>query len=246
MFISSSFLEINYGVDDKIARFFVDREPPEENLYWKDKLLYLRPAPGYLFIPLIVDLLFRLKIDRTELLSDPFIGTMEQIGHFSALEETGQITEDEAIETSLRLVENDTKNEHWHHNLVNYFHNKKESFLWKLCAPFQALRRGDLFLFSLNVLSFDAEMNEKIAEQWFALIGVLLLMDDFEDIEVDKQTGDKNAFIESGLNAEGFGKIKELAAKSLSTISSLNPAMALQLQYQFRDHIESKFALLLV
>jgi hypothetical protein len=42
MFVSSNFLAIHYGVNDTIAKFFVDREPPINNLYWKDKLLYLR------------------------------------------------------------------------------------------------------------------------------------------------------------------------------------------------------------
>lgn len=97
MFISADFLGITYGVDDKIARFFADREPPLDNLYWKGKLLYLRPSPGYLFIPLIVDLLFKLGIDRNQLLSNEFVSTMEMTGHISALEETGQITKAEAI-----------------------------------------------------------------------------------------------------------------------------------------------------
>ena len=110
MFISSSFLEINYGVDSKIATFFVDREPPVDNLYWKDKLLYLRPAPGYLFIPLIVDILYRLKIDRQQLLSERFVTTIEQIGHINALEETGRITENEAIKRSSELVKNNCNN----------------------------------------------------------------------------------------------------------------------------------------
>jgi hypothetical protein len=56
MFVSAGFLGIQYGVDDKIGKFFVDRDPPAENLYWKDKLMYLRVEPGWLFIPLIVEL----------------------------------------------------------------------------------------------------------------------------------------------------------------------------------------------
>ncbi len=73
MFISADFLAIQYGVDDAIAKFFVDRKPPENNLYWKGKELYLRKEPGWLFIPLIVDLLFRLGIPKQQLLSSKFI-----------------------------------------------------------------------------------------------------------------------------------------------------------------------------
>lgn len=239
MFVSSSFLEINYGIDNKIAEFFVDREPPADNLYWKGKLLYLRPAPGYLFIPLIVDLLFRLGIGRDQLLSEAFVATMEQIGHFSALEEANQITEDEAVKRSIELVKENCSNKSFYLNLVDCFLNKKESFFYSLASSFNALRRGDLFLFSVCVLSFPQELNEKIAGQWFALINVLLLMDDSEDIEVDRQTGDKNAFLESGLDTEGVLKIKKLAAESISKINMLNPAMSLQLKNQFKEHVEN-------
>ena len=36
MFVSADFLIIQYGVHDEIANFFVDREPPENNLYWNN------------------------------------------------------------------------------------------------------------------------------------------------------------------------------------------------------------------
>src|SRR4051794_25269752 len=98
MFISADYLSIGYGVGNAIARFFVDREPPADNLYWKGKLLYLRPTPGYLFIPLIVDLLYKLNISKQQLMSEEFVSTMERIGHISALEETNQITSAEAVQ----------------------------------------------------------------------------------------------------------------------------------------------------
>lgn len=237
MFISSSFLEINYGVDDKIARFFVDREPPADNLYWKEKLLYLRPAPGYLFIPLIVDLLNKLGIDKQQLLSEKFIKTMEQVGHTSALEETKQISKEEAINTCAELVKDICINKDWVNNLVDYLHSKKGNFFTALSAPFKALQRGDLFLFSICALQFLPELFEKIAAQWFALISTLLLLDDAEDIKTDKETGDENAFLESGLTAEGYKKIEELVSHSLKTINMLNPAMAMQLKKQYEEFV---------
>lgn len=235
MFISSSFLEVTYGVDSKIASFFVDREPPASNLYWHEKLLYLRPSPGYLFIPLIVDLFHRLGLQMQQLLSDPFVQIMEQVGHISALEETKQITAGEAIRMSIELVKEVYKNKGWYDNLVNYFSNENDNFFTNLSVPNKALRRGDLFLFAVCALSFPEKLSEKIAEQWFALISILLLLDDAEDIETDKETGDENAFIEVGLHAEGIYKINELADCSLTKISNLSPAMALELRRQYRQ-----------
>ncbi len=238
MFISSEFLAINYGVDDQIARFFVDREPPADNLYWKGKLLYLRPAPGYLFIPLIVDLLYKLGIDRQQLLSEKFVATMEQVGHISALEETGQISDKEAITKCAELVKDTCRNNDWFNSLVNYLNYEKSNFFSSLSPSFKALQRGDMFLFSVCTLEFRDELQEQISEQWNALISTLLLLDDAEDIEADKETGDANAFLESGLNAEGLCKIKKLVSHNLEKISVLNPAMALQLNKQYNEYIE--------
>ena len=237
MFISSSYLEINYGVNDEIAKFFVDREPPMNNLYWKDKLLYLRPAAGYLFIPLIVDLLYRLGIDKKQLMSEEFVTTMEQVGHISALEETKQITSGDAIKKCAELVKERRKDIYWYNNVFNYLANNNNNFFTYLSVPFKALQRGDMFLFSVCVLSFTPVLNERIAEQWFALITTLLLLDDAEDIETDKETGEENAFIESGLDASGFKKVEELVESSIKKISVLNRAMGIQLMSQYQQYV---------
>jgi hypothetical protein len=238
MFISSEYLEIYYGVDGKIARFFVDREPPADNLYWKGKELYLRPAPGYLFIPLIVDLLYKLGIERQQLLSEEFAAAMEQIGHISALEETKQIHAEEAIKQCGELVKETCKNKDWYNNVIDYLTGKDANFFTGLAVPFKALQRGDLFLFALCALQFSKELYEKIAAQWFALISTLLLLDDADDIQADKETGDENAFLESGMTAQGFKKITDLVNDSLQKLNILNPAMSLQLKKQYTDYIE--------
>lgn len=239
MFISSKYLVINYGTDDAIARFFADREPPAHNLYWKEKLLYLRPAPGYLFIPLIVDLLFKLGIDKQQLLSEDFVTAMERIGHISALEETQQISTAEAIEKCAELVRADCKNKDWLNDLLDYFSKAKDNFFNHLATPYKALHRGDVFLFSIAVLQFSNDLQERIAEQWFALISTLLLLDDAEDLENDIETGDENAFAESGVNKEGIKQIEKLLQHNFDKISTLNPTMALQLDRQYKELIEN-------
>ena len=235
MFISSGYLETYYGTDGEIARFFVNREPPAHNLYWQGKLLYLRPSPGYLFIPLIIDLLYKSGIEKKQLLSEKFVTLMEQLGHISALEETKQITGKQAISESARLVKDNCFNREWHTNLVNHLTGKESNFFAALSAPFKALHRGDLFLFSVCALQFAPALSEKIAEQWFALITTLLLLDDAEDLKADTQTGDENAFLESGMTAEGLTKIKQLVNSNLKKMSTVNSLMATQLKKQFDE-----------
>jgi hypothetical protein len=233
MFISADYLATAYGVDASIARFFVDREPPRDNLYWKGKLLYVRPAPGYLFIPLIVDLLFKLGIERQQLLSEEFVSNVEHVCHLSALEETKQITSDEALRRCSDLVKDTCRNKRWFNNLGDYFNNAEGNLFSGLLTPFKALHRGDVFLFSVCALTFADDLMERITEQWFALISTLLLLDDAEDVGNDRVTGDENAFLESGLTADGINKVLELLRKNLHTITTLNPSMARELDNQF-------------
>lgn len=234
MFISSKFLTTHYGLDETIARFFADREPPTNNLYWHKKLLYLRPAPGYLFIPLIVDLLHKIGIEKEQLLSEKFVGTMEDLGHISALEETKQITKDEAIITCTALIKTTCSNTVWFNNVLEYFDGNKENSFKKLATPFTSLHRGDIFLFSLSTLNFPPHLSEKIAATWFALISTLLLLDDADDVQSDKESGDENAFLESGMTAEGIERIAELVKSNLVKITAINETMAAELQRQHK------------
>jgi hypothetical protein len=241
MFISTGYLGIQYGVDNKIAKFFVDREPPVDNLYWKDRYLYLRPSPGYLFIPLITDLLFKLGIDREQLLSDEFIQCLEQIGHISAMEEIKQISKADAIEQCTALAKENCRNESWLNTVVNYFNGSPENLFVSIATPFKALHRGDVFLFSLSALDFPEALFEKVAQQWFALISTLLLLDDAEDINDDKANNEENAFLESGLDKHGIEQVKQLVAHNLRTISAINSIMAKKLDAKFKELSEKPY-----
>lgn len=229
MFVSANFLAIQYGVDDEIARFFADREPPANNLYWKDKLLYLRPQPGWLFIPLIVDLLYKNGIAKSELLGEEFISVMEQVGHISALEETRQLNREEAIAACRALVNNKAKNKTYFKNLVAFMEGQVPNAFAPLATPFKALHRGDIFLFALCVLTFNDDLQVKLVATWFALISTLLLLDDADDMTSDKETGDENAFLESGLTKEGLQQIVDLVRRNLRLIETLNKSMAKKL-----------------
>lgn len=234
MFISANFLSINYGVDDAIAKFFVDRQPPANNLYWHQKLMYLRLEPGWLFIPLIVDLLFKAGIDKKQLLSEEFVSLMEHVGHISAEEELKHITKEEALNKYIGLVEHNHKNDSFYNNLIDFIKGGHNNPFSSLSTPFKALHRGDAFLFSLCALEFDEIVQQKLIQYWVALISTLLLLDDAEDIEIDRSSGDDNAFLESGLSKEGIEEIKKIVQKNLQLISGLNNIMAIKLDKKFK------------
>lgn len=232
MFLTANALALQYGVDDRIAKFFVDREPPKDNLYWQGKLLYLRPQPGYIFLPLITDLFYRSGVSMEQLLDEKFIVLLERIGHYSAQQEFDLITKDEAIESCRRLVAAGDRAEPFLTALMAYF-NGQANQIALMARPFKALHRGDLFLFGLCELEEDLDKKVALAGTWFALITTLLLLDDAEDYQDDAEKGQENAFIESGSNQEGFDRIKAMLASNLDQLAALNPTMANSLHRQF-------------
>lgn len=234
MFVSSDFLGIQYGVQHDIANFFVDREPPKENLYWHGKLMYLRQEPGFLFIPLIVDLLCKIGLKKEDLLSELFVSTMEQIGHISALEELEKISKQEALEQYQLFIQPIAKNNFVLQQVANYLNGNKDNIIHQHITQYPALHRGDAFLFSLATLQFEEEKFETILKLWFALISVLLLQDDAEDYEKDAESADENAFLQAGITAEGITNIKKLLAIQLQLIATINKSMATTLDNNFK------------
>ena len=98
MFISAYQLQHEMGVDPSIARFFVDRPVPENNSFWKGRLLYIGFGNGYLSIPVYYDLLFRIGLPLELLLSEAHVLLMEKIMHYAILQERAEIGKKEELE----------------------------------------------------------------------------------------------------------------------------------------------------
>ncbi len=240
MFLSVEALVFDYGIDKDIARFYVDREPPENNLYWKGKELYLRPQPGYIFLPSITDLYYRSGISKEILLSENFVQTLEQIGHYAAEEEVGIISKNEAVKKAAELVTGSANDVSLFAALQDYL-NKNENFISALTTPFPALHRGDYFLFVLALLDIDFNKQVELIKTWFALITTLLLMDDAEDFEEDQLNKHENAFIESGADKAGFEKLKVLLSSNLKYLAAINTTLEKKLHSNFIRMAEKPF-----
>lgn len=238
MFVSADYLSTNYGVDDAIARYFVDRDPPKDNLYWHGKLLYLRPSPGYLFIPLIFDLLYKLGLEKNILLDHFFVSTMEQTGHISAMEELKLISQEEAIDQCAEMVRSVSVNNGWFEEVYAYLKKRPGNKLMAFATPLKSLHRGDMFLFSTCVLPLRVDQRDTLAQLWFALITSLLLLDDADDLQNDLLTGELNAYVESGLNEAGYEVISSIISANTSVLARYNKILAHQIKTSFELSIQ--------
>jgi len=81
MFLTKDDLKLAYGVDLEIGAVYVDRPVPVNNLYWKGRTIYTPGAPGYIFMPIFADILFRCGAEKKLILSNDFISINEKILH---------------------------------------------------------------------------------------------------------------------------------------------------------------------
>ncbi len=232
MFTSRDDLKLSYGVDMEIGKFLVDRRVPPDNLYWKNRLLYIIPMPGYLFIPLYMDLQLRLGLPRPELLSEPHLQLMEGILHSAAKLEHKAINFDEHIAECIALTKPCCKNPSFLQDLLYYFSGKKEKAGVALGTPFKSLARADAYLFSLCYFEFNDALKKKLVDAWYALITYYLIVDDLEDIQPDFEQQEENAVLEAGLSEEGANAIEELIHQSYHVMNAINPVIANRIDHK--------------
>jgi hypothetical protein len=232
MFVSSDDLKLGYGVDLEIAKFFVDRKVPSNNLYWRKRLLYIGPMPGFIFIPSYTDIEYRLGLDKTQLLSEGHITFMERILHSAARLEFHEINYEQHIEECIVLAKNHCSNLSLLEDLVYYFTGEGKKASIPLGYPFKSLKRADAYLFSLCYFSFGQDLKEKLTESWNALMTYYLIMDDLEDIKADFVNQDENSLIEAGLNEKGADTIRGMIDRSYEVMSKINPVLANRIDHK--------------
>ena len=235
MFISKDDLKLSYGVDMEIGKYIVDRKVPEGNQYWKKRLLYIVPMPGYLFIPLYTDIEYRLGLPKSELLSDGHFNLLEAILHSAAKYEFGELNLEQHIQECVDLTTPVSKNPELLNDLQLYFAGKKEKATLALGTPFSALNRADAYLFSLCYFNFDKKLKQQLVEAWYALITYYLINDDLEDIRSDFEKKEENAFLEGGLVKQSIDTIKAMLETSEHVMEKINPVLANRFNY--KNHV---------
>jgi hypothetical protein len=225
MIISVRNLRDNMGVDEKIARFFVDRKVPEGNAFWNKRLLYINRGNGYVSIPVYYDILFRMGIPQSTLLEEDHIQFMEQVMHHAIQHEMGQISYRTQIENIQNLLIDRLKNSDFYGELLPYLGQKDLKPLGKLGMEVPALNRADVFLFILCDLPLEEEQNQLAVKYWSALHSTYLLMDDINDYQIDKQNSDENAILELGDDKEGFAKAFSILNKNIAVLEEINPSI---------------------
>ncbi len=236
MFTSKQQLHLDLGVDTGIAQFFVDRKVPENNMYWKGRLLYVAGGTGYLFIPLFYDLQFKCGVSYEKILDEEYIRLMEYILHSAARYEFEEISFVEHLENCKNILKNRISNYSLYNNLLEYFNDGQLKPYKNLGTSSKALNRADTFLFSICFLDLDKHVTDTIINNWYALVPSFLLMDDIYDLREDRKNNEENSVSDFGPGNEGLEKaIKFLRDKS-DQLKNFN----IKLGMYFENSLEKK------
>ena len=244
MFLTRDDLKLSYGVDLMIGEAFINRTVPVDNLYWQNRKIYIPGSPGYYFMPIYADMLFRLGVDKSMLLSDNQFRLNEIILHEAAMVEHKHSTWIEHAEKLCEIVQPYAVQTELFQELKAYLVQKKpvQQSGARLGTPFPSLNRADSYLFSLTALN-SSRFNLQLAlAGWYALMTYFLILDDLADIQEDLLNEDENTILDAGLNSTGLHKIQLMIDQCIAVMEVINPVMANRIDHRVSQiNLESYF-----
>ena len=225
MVITKHFLSDKLGLDFEIAQFFADRKVPMNNLYWKGKFLYLSFGTGFLFIPIIMDALYKSGVDKTLVIDPERISRMEQSFDIVMQYERKKIPFDDYIKRMSEVFLPHVVNQQLFDDLLRYFKDEPTQ-TYSLGTAVAALNRADAFLFTYTDLAIDHELMNTILRRWYYLAVAHLMLDDFVDLDDDREKGEENALIDLGDNKIALEKCQAMLEENIQGLKETNELVA--------------------
>lgn len=239
MVITSRMLSEELGIDSEIAEYFANqRKVPADNLFWKNKRIYISAGFGFLTIPLAFDLMFKAGISKEVLLNDEHVSLMEE--GFDCLKryEAEEWNIEQFIEGCRKLLQGKIKQQKLAFDLFAVLMNKPAQY-FDFETKHKALARSDSFLFTLVDLELTDEWVASFLPYWYSLARPILLLDDFKDLEADRINNEKeNTIIGLGNNAEAIKAAHSIGIADIVILAKLNPKLAKFMESLLEDSLK--------
>jgi hypothetical protein len=235
-------LQDRWGIDSEIADYFANqRKVPDNNLFWKNKRIYISGGFGFLTIPLMFDLKYKLGVSKQELLNNNHVSLMEE--GFDQLKryEAEEISFTSFLTACKKILDGNIKQHHLAKDLFAVLAGELPTY-FQFETTHQSLARSDSFLFTLVDLNVTDEWISIFLPYWYALARPILLFDDFKDLQEDRQSANKeNAIIELGNNAAGIKAAYELGVKDLEKLETINAPLAKKMMGFLKESLEYNY-----
>ena len=226
MVITSKKLQENLGISTRVADFFANERPvPADNLFWENKRIYISAGFGFLTIPLIYDLVFKLGVSENDLLSDEHVSLME-FGFDKFMQyEHGLLSFPAFIGEMHNLMKNKIKQTNLADDLFALFMGEKPKH-FEFETKHKALARSDSFLFTLVDLDVTDAWVKEFLPYWYAIARPILLLDDFKDLLTDRMKNEENTIIELGNDEKAMKVAYEMGIQDLKRLETINPKLS--------------------
>jgi hypothetical protein len=209
-----TYLECDLGVDQSIIELLCKRPVPKNNEYWKGRNTYLSKSPGYLFIPILLDLFLKSKSNQP--LSEEYLQLIERILHHAARQERTEVSYsllDLDCQNILRLIGiGDNEIKKIETDLVNR--------PFSLFPPkYKSLHRANSYLYSAVLFPNDYDL---IFAHWESVMPLLLFLDDLTDLHDDIATQAENCLLDSPNIENNFFELYPLFTESIKPLQKVN------------------------
>jgi hypothetical protein len=242
MVVTSRMLSSELGIDAEIADYFANkRKVPDNNLFWKNKRIYLSAGFGFLTIPFAFDIMFKAGISKQLLLDDDHITLMEN--GFDRLKryESEELSLEEFINECKLLLKEKIKQQKLATDLFNVvLGNSGLNFNFE--TKNKALARSDSFLFTLVDLELTDKWVADFLPYWYSIARPILLLDDFKDLETDRLKNEQeNTIIELGNNAEAIKAAYEIGISDADRLAMLNPKLSKFIHSLLKESLKNNY-----
>lgn len=230
MVLTSRILQDRLGIDPAIADYFANERPvPADNLFWKNKRIYISVGFGYLTIPFAFDLMYKCGLPKEQLLEDQHVALMEQ--GFDRLKryELNELSLEQFIQECGQILYQKIRQHHLASDLMGLFNGNAPRY-FQFETKHKALARSDFFLFTLVDLDISDEWVHQFLPYWYALARPILLLDDFKDLTEDRRTNEENTIIELGNNRDGVLAAHQLGLQDTALLAQKNRKLARHLE----------------
>lgn len=226
------YLQKDLGIYPDVIDFLCARQIPENNAYWRGRKTYLSQSPGYLFIPIHLDLLLKSNIG-VSVLSETHMLLIETILHSAACQEAGNITYMQHHEECRNILQ--------HLGIAKGEIRKIEASLIDrgftlFPEKYKSLRRANSFLYSAALFPNQYDL---IFHLWESVMPLFLFLDDLTDLTEDLAKKSENCLLDSSSIENNFFALHTIIAESIKPIEIVNSQLYQELNKLRQEAVAS-------
>lgn len=224
------YLETNLGIHRNVIECLCHREVPKNNKYWKGRKSFLSQSPGYLFIPILLDLFLKYNFG-VAVLSESHLLLIEEILHSAANQEAGHITylqhHEECRAILHRMGIPDEKIIKIEQTMVN-----RPFSLFP--EKYKSLRRANSYLYSAALFPNHDDI---IFQCWESVMPLFLFLDDLTDLPEDITSQSENCLLDAADIEHNFFVLHPLIAESIKPLEKINDRLYRELNHMRQEAI---------